>query len=304
MSDTFVLQSIVKAVDDVLWHQYLGHKAKIDKWRLIGKPPQNTFAQGLTEKGSPIIFWTYTFVPRNLDTTQKHPLMVYVHGGLHANTSSQDYHIFEELLDQGYIVISPEYRGSSGYGEKHHKLIDYGGLETEDTFDARNWAVDHFDMVDPERVGIIGWSHGGLHALFNIFNHPDSYAAAYAGVPVCDLVARMGYKNDNYRKQFSADYHIGKTADEDPDEYRRRSPAWHAEKLQTPLLIQATTSDDNVNILEVEGLIKSLTAANKDFSYEIYDNAPGGHYFDRIDTPAARAARQKAYDFLARYLMP
>ena len=64
--------------------------------------------------------------------------------------------------------------------------------------------------------------------------HPDDYKAAFAGVPASDLVARMGYKTQRYRDLYSADYHIGKTAYEDVNEYRRRSPAWNAEKLQTP----------------------------------------------------------------------
>ena len=59
----------------------------------------------------------------------------------------------------------------------------------------------------------------------NIFEHGGDYAAAYAGVPVSDLIARMGYKTEGYRDLYSADFHIGKTAFEDVEEYRRRSPS-------------------------------------------------------------------------------
>ena len=96
----------------------------------------------------------------------------------------------------------------------------------------------------------------------------------------------------------------GKTAYEDVQEYRRRSPAWNAEKLQTPLLIHTTTNDEDVNVLEVEHLIKSLKAYGKEFEYKIYNNAPGGHVFDRIDTKLARESRREIYQFLARYLTP
>src|SRR5207302_375395 len=82
--------------------------------------------------------------------------------------------------------------------------------------------------IDPQRVGIMGWSHGGLITLMNLFAHPKDYQVGYAGVPVCDLVARMGYKGQGYRDLFSAPYHIGKTAEDDVNEYRRRSPAWNA----------------------------------------------------------------------------
>ena len=74
----------------------------------------------------------------------------------------------------------------------------------------------------------------------------------------------MGYKSQSYRDLYEAEYHIGKSAEEDVAEYRRRSPAWHAEKLADPLLIHTNTNDEDVNVLEVEHLIKSLKAAGKD----------------------------------------
>ena len=112
-----------------------------------------------------------------------------------------------------------------------YKSIDYGGLEVEDVFASRNYMVENYEIVDKNRIGILGWSHGGLISLFNIFNHPEAYKVAYAGVPVSDLIARMGYKTQRYRDLYSADYHIGKSAYEDVEEYRKRSPAWHAEKI-------------------------------------------------------------------------
>ena len=136
----------------------------------------------------------------------------------------------------------------------------------------------------------------------NVFDHPDHYKVAYAGVPVSDLIARMGYKDDEYRDLYSADYHIGKTADENVNEYRRRSPAWNAEKLQTPLLIHTNTNDEDVNVLEVEHLIQALKAAGKKFEYEIFKDMPGGHSFNRMDTKAAREIRIKIYKFLDKYL--
>lgn len=159
-------------------------------------------------------------------------------------------------------------------------------------------------MVDPGRVGIIGWSHGGFIALHDIFRYPDHYKVCYAGVPVSDLVARMGYKTQDYRDLYSADYHIGKTAYEDVDEYRRRSPAWNADKLKTPLLIHTNTNDADVNVLEVEHLIQALKAENKSFKYKIYEDIPGGHSFNRMDTRIAREIRLEVYDFLYGYLKP
>ena len=114
----------------------------------------------------------------------------------------------------------------------------------------------------------------------------------------------MGYQSAGYRELYEADYHIGKPAIEDVDEYRRRSPAWNAGKLSRPLLVHTTTNDRDVNVLEVEHLIQALKAEDKEFEYKIYEDAPGGHSFNRLDTTFARQSREEIYRFLARYLQP
>ena len=179
-------------------------------------------------------------------------------------------------------------------------------LRVEDVDASRQYMLDNYNIIDKDRVGIFGWSHGGLITLFNIFEHPQNYKVAYAGVPVSDLIARMGYKTQSYRDLYSADYHIGKTAYADVEEYRRRSPAWQADKYQgTPLLIHTNTNDADVNVLEVEHLIKTLKAeGKKNFSYKIYQDIPGGHSFDRMDHKTAKEIRMNIYNHLNKYLNP
>ncbi|MFN8513004.1 MAG: prolyl oligopeptidase family serine peptidase [Chloroflexia bacterium] len=88
-------------------------------------------------------------------------------------------------------------------------------------------------------------------------------------------------------------------------EYRRRSPSWQAHRYAgTPLLIHTTTNDEDVNVLEVERLIQALTLQGKPFAHKIYQDAPGGHVFNRLDTPLARESRREAWDFLAEHLHP
>lgn len=300
------LDEIEKRIDDLVWFQRVGDVAEVDKVYIYGPPlrPEqepNPTAQGA---GNPVKFWAYVFVPKTIDPSKEYPLIVFPHGGVHANFDTYYTHIIRELMAQEYIVIAPEYRGSTGYGKSMYEKIDYGGRETEDVDASRAFMIENCDFVDKNRVGIIGWSHGGLIALLNVFDHPDNYKVAYAGVPVSDIIARMGYKTQGYRDLYSADYHIGKTAYEDVEEYRRRSPAWNAHKLQTPLLIHTNTNDADVNVLEVEHLIKSLKAEDKDFEYKIYEEIPGGHSFNRMDTRIAREIRLEIYDFLYPYLTP
>ena len=298
------IDELEKAADDILWYQKVGDVADIDKVYIVGPPPAKVSNPTAMGAKNPVKFWSYLFIPRKIDRSKKYPLLVLPHGGVHANFTTYHTHIIRELMSQGYVVVAPEYRGSTGYGESFYERIDYGGLEIEDNHASRDYVVGNYEFVDKDRVGIIGWSHGGLIALMDIFDHPDDYQVAFAGVPVSDLVARLGYYDDEYRSDFSAPYHIGKTVNEDVEEYRRRSPVYHVEKLRTPLLIHTNTNDDDVNVLEVEHLVQALKAEGKKFEYEIFKDAPGGHSFDRIDTKVAKEARMKIYRFLASYLKP
>jgi dipeptidyl aminopeptidase/acylaminoacyl peptidase len=300
----FATDLLKKRLDDQQLFHRLEDVAEVDKVRYTGPPPRvikNPTGQGA---GNPVVLHAYTFRPKKPLPGAKRPLIVFVHGGVHGNFDASYVHALRELIGQGYAILAPEYRGSSGYGKDFWQLIDYGGLEVEDVFAAKQWMLENYDDIDPQRVGIIGWSHGGLITLMNLFNHPKDYQVGYAGVPVSDLVARMGYKGQGYRDQFSAPYHIGKTAEDDVNEYRRRSPAWNADKLQTPLLIHTTTNDEDVNVLEVEHLIKALKSAGKQFEHKVYKDAPGGHEFNRIDTKLAKESRAEIYRFLAKYLHP
>ncbi len=295
---------ISKAIDDLAWYNNVGDVAYVDKVFITGPPPAVIKNHKLKGASNPVRFYTYIFIPRDLDPQKKYPLLVLPHGGVHADFTTYYTHIIREMIAQQYIVVAPDYRGSTGYGQRFYELIDYGGLENEDVKASRDYVVENYEFVDPKRVGIIGWSHGGMIALMNIFDYPNDYQVAFTGVPVSDLVARMGYSTDSYRKLFSADYHLGKTAREDVDEYRRRSPVNHAHKLQTPLLIHTNTNDDDVYVLEVEHLIRALKAEGKKFEYEIYKDIPGGHGFDRIDSRFAKETRIKIYGFLSKYLNP
>jgi dipeptidyl aminopeptidase/acylaminoacyl peptidase len=292
-----------KKIDDLLWFERVGDVAEIDKVRLWGPPKWREESETAIGAGQPLKFWAYIFLPRDLDRKRQAPLLVFPHGGVHSDFTTYYTHIVRELIAQGYVIVAPEYRGSTGYGRGLFESIDYGGLETEDAHASRAYMLENYSFIDPKRVGMIGWSHGGLISLMNVFNHPEDYAVVYAGVPVSDLIARLGYLGESYAAYFSADYHIGQTVAENIAEYRRRSPAWNAHRLQTPLLVYTNEGDEDVNVLEVEHLIKSLKAAGKDFTYEIFD-APGGHSFDRLDTREAQEIRLRIYRFLAEHLQP
>ncbi len=298
------MEVVLKRIDDLLWFTRLSDIAEVEKSEYTSLPPahpKNTKAPGAE---NPLIIHAYTFIPKNLDRSKKQPLIVFAHQGVHANFDTSDLHVMRELLEQGYSIIASDYRGSTGYGRDFYEQIDYGGREIDDVFLGTQWMLETYSFLDPKRVAMMGWSHGGYITLMNILEHPKTYAVAYAGVPVSDLIARMGYEPESYRELYSAPYHIGKSVREDIEEYRKRSPVNMVKNLETPLLIHANTNDEDVNYLEVEHLIQALKAEGKKFDYKVYENAPGGHYFNRTDTKLARDSRLEVYRFLAAYLHP
>ncbi len=296
---------LIKALEIQQWHTALGDIADVHQIRYTSAPrhrPPNPTAPGAK---NPLIIHAMTFVPKNIDKAKKQPLIVFAHQGIHSDFGHDyEYGVVRSLVEQGYSVIGPDYRGSTGYGGGFYNEIDYGGLEVEDVFQARAWMLENYSFLDEKRVGMIGWSHGGMITLMNILLHPGAYAVAYAGVPVTDLVLRLGYHDPSYQAIFSAPQHIGKTVQGDIQEYLKRSPITYADKLETPLLIHGNTNDEDVNVIEVQRFVAALKAAGKNFEYKIYDNAPGGHEFGRLDTKLAQESRRDVYRFLAKYLKP
>jgi dipeptidyl aminopeptidase/acylaminoacyl peptidase len=297
------LDSLRKAADDQLWFQRLSDVAVVDKVTYTGPPnPRGQEIYGIKNERHPLKIQQYVFIPRKAEQGRKLPLIVLPHGGVHGDFGTYHAHIVRELVERGYIVIAPDYRGSTGYGKGLYDAIDYGGLEIDDVVAGRDWAVEHLP-VDPKRCAMVGWSHGGLIALMAVFDHPEKFAACYAGVPVSDLLMRVGYAGEEYRDDAVVrTMFAGKTPSEDVDLVRRRSPVWNVQKLRTPLLVHTTTNDRDVNVVEVESLLTALKAAGKTFEHRIYQDAPGGHSFNRIDTTLAQESRREIYSFLEKHL--
>jgi dipeptidyl aminopeptidase/acylaminoacyl peptidase len=296
---------LLKALANQKWRDQLSDIAEVTEIRYTSAPPHKPSNPTAPGARNPLIIHAVVFIPKTLDKSKKHPFIVFPHQGIHSDFGrDHEYGAVRELVQQGYSVIGPDYRGSTGYGARLYNEIDYGGLEVEDVYQARQWMLDNYSFLDPKRAGIVGWSHGGMITLMNILLHPGAFAAAYAGVPVTDLVLRLGYHEPGYQSIFSAPQHIGKTVAADTQEYLKRSPITHAAKLETPLLIHGNTNDEDVNVIEIQRMVDALKANNKKFDYKIYEDAPGGHEFNRLDNKLARDSRQEIYKFLADHLKP
>jgi dipeptidyl aminopeptidase/acylaminoacyl peptidase len=256
----------------------------------------------------------YLFQPREKRGPRGHPAMIWVHGGVHGNWGAGMFPFVKEAIDRGYVVIAPEYRGSTGYGKAFHDAIDYGGHEVDDVMTAYDWLVQNLPHVDPERVGIMGWSHGGYITLLSVFRDSHPFKVGVAQVPVTNLIFRLSYKGPGYQRSFATQQRLGGLPFEKREEFVARSPYYHVEKLQVPLLVHVATNDQDVNFEEASMLIWKLRSVKPELSEtKIYVDPPGGHGFarrvnqqtmERNDTPEQRDSWNRVWAFLEWNLRP
>ena len=204
----------------------------------------------------------YLFQPLKKRGPGGHAAMVWVHGGVHGNWGINMFPFVREAVERGYVVICPEYRGSTGYGEKHHNAIDYGGYEVDDTMSAVEY-LKTLTHVDPERLGVMGWSHGGYITLLSVFRDRTPFKAAAAMVPVTNLVFRLSYKGPSYQHSFATQARIQGLPFEKQDLYIERSPLYHVDKLRIPLLVHVATNDTDVNYVEDQQIVDALRSASR-----------------------------------------
>ena len=216
----------------------------------------------------------YVFEPLELRGDRAHAAMIWVHGGVHGNWGTNMFPFLREAVQRGYVIITPEYRGSTGFGEAHHNAIDYGGKELDDVMSAVG-VLRAMPHVNPDRLGIMGWSHGGFITAHLLFRKDHPFKAGAAIVPVTNLFFRLAYSGPGYQRSFAT--HIGGLPHEMRDEYIKRSPIFHVDNLEVPILVHVATNDDDVRFVEDQQMIDALRARKPHLAEtKIYvDPAPG-----------------------------
>jgi dipeptidyl aminopeptidase/acylaminoacyl peptidase len=229
----------------------------------------------------------------------KPPAILWIHGG----PESQDVLSFDPwalfLAEQGYVVLEPNYRGSSGYGERFRNLNveDSGGGELDDVVAGAQYLVDK-GLADPARIGIGGGSHGGTMVAYAITKHPALFKAALELYGVTDRASYNERTNRNAAIRWMRK--MGGTPLEKPEVYRKANILPDVPKITAPVLVMHGEDDPQVPPYESAQFVAALKKAGKSYVYVTYPKE--GHGFSQHDHRLDAWAKQVA--FLNRYLQP
>jgi dipeptidyl aminopeptidase/acylaminoacyl peptidase len=260
----------------------------------------------------------YLFAPLTKRGAKGHAAMVWVHGGVHSDWGTNMFPFVREAVQRGYVVITPDYRGSTGHGAAHYEAIDYGGKEVDDAISAADY-LRTLPYVDMDRLGMMGWSHGGFITAHTLFRDEHPFKAGAAIVPVTNLFFRLSFKGPSYQHAFSTMDEVRGLPFEKREEYEKRSPVFRASHLKVPILVHVATNDEDVNFVEDQQMVYTLRALKPDLAEtKVYENpAPWGssvgHAFsrrvdpvtlERVDSPAQIDSWSRTWTFFEWNLAP
>lgn len=228
---------------------------------------------------------------------QRYPTILRIHGGpvwqYYNDFANTDWQLFAA---SGYVVVAANPRGSSGRGEKFSTAIwaDWGNKDGQDVLAAADYAVAQ-GVADPSRLGIGGWSYGGILTDL-VVARDQRFKAAISGAGIGNALA--GYGTDQYVREYEAE--LG-TPWGNPEAWIRVSyPFLHADRIVTPTLFLCGEKDFNVPLLNSEQMYQALRSLGRETQLIIYP----GEYHD-IRKPSYRRDRLQRYlDWYGHYLKP
>ncbi|MFW5912090.1 MAG: prolyl oligopeptidase family serine peptidase [Candidatus Hadarchaeota archaeon] len=224
------------------------------------------------------------------------PAIVFVHGGPHAQ-ATRGFDIYSQfLVNRGYTVLKPNYRGSTGRGRKFKRMIhmDWGGKEQEDIAEGGKWLKNR-DWIDDKKVAVFGGSYGGYSTYMQMVKYPKLWTTGIAWVGITDL--HKLYSSDMPHFQAMLEEQMG-----DPEEnyelWRERSPIEKVENIERPILIIHGVNDRRCPIEQArlfkESLEKMGWKDGEDFEYRELEEE--GHGSTDIEQ------KIRAFEILEKYL--
>jgi dipeptidyl aminopeptidase/acylaminoacyl peptidase len=215
------------------------------------------------------------------------PLAVNVHGGPHSfHPGARSAIEYQALAAKGYVVMLPNPRGSTSYGEAFSEACvrDWGGADFEDIMAGVNVLVDQ-GVADPARLYIGGYSYGGFMSSWAV-GHTDRFRAAVVGAPVSNQASSFGTGDIPLFDM----HEIGGLPQDHPAEYAARSPITYLKNCRTPVLLVHHEGDLRCPIAQSEEIFHSLKAMKREVEFVRY---PGGFHTYNTHAPSQTVDRIK-----------
>jgi dipeptidyl-peptidase 4 len=243
-------------------------QTKLDK---LQKGPHEFFR---VDVGDGVALDAWMMKPPNFDPSKKYPVLFYAYTEPAGQTVTDtwqgaNYLWFLMLTQEGYIVASVDNRGTPAPRGRQFRKSIYRKLGVQNSADQANAAkaiIAKNTFIDPARVGIWGWSGGGVATLNAMFRYPEVYKMGMSVAPVAD---------NRYYDTIYTERYLGLPKD-NPEDYKNAAPITFAKNLKGDLLIVHGTGDDNVHYQGTEILFDALIAANKPFTMMAYPNRTHG----------------------------
>ncbi|MDQ6627874.1 MAG: prolyl oligopeptidase family serine peptidase [Pseudomonadota bacterium] len=214
------------------------------------------------------------------------PAVVLVHGGPWVRGSYWGWNAQAQFLaSRGYVVVEPEFRGSTGFGDAHFKrgFKQWGGTMQDDVADATRWAATK-GLIDIGKVCIAGASYGGYATLMGLIRYPDLYKCGVAWIAVTDprLLFEESWGSDSTTegREYVFPIRIGDLK-ADADLLEAATPATHAADIRAPLLLAFGRDDRRVPLEHGNVMRSAMRAAGHDPEWVVYDGE--GHGFQKLD---------------------
>lgn len=225
--------------------------------------------------------------PFNMENDKKYPFVLEVHGGPHAMYGNTFFHEMQLLAAKGYVVLYTNPRGSHGYGQKFVDAVrsDYGGKDYSDLMSAVDQAIEVYDFIDTDRLGVTGGSYGGFMTNW-IVGHTNRFKAAVTQRCISNWLSFYGVSDIGY---FFTKWELGHRLMDDPKKLWEFSPLKYAENVETPLLILHGELDFRCPIEQGEQLFITLKQLRKEVEFVRFPGA--NHELSRSGKPAMRIAR-------------
>jgi dipeptidyl aminopeptidase/acylaminoacyl peptidase len=245
--------------------------------------------------------WTisaFLYVPFNMARNGQNAAIVYIHGGPTSQSMNSFNRFIQYAANQGYMVLAPNYRGSTGYGKEFQdaNMFDPGGGELQDVLAGMEW-IKQTGHLDPKKIAVMGASYGGYLSMMAVTKAPEMWAAGVPIVPFVNWFTEIE-NEDPALQQFDL-AHWG-----DPVKnkalYEERSPIKYVDQIKAPLLLLAGGHDPRCPKEETLQVVEAIKKRGGTVDSKIYENE--GHGFARVENQID--AYKRVADFLLAHVVP